>query len=310
MGDFVNMDKKQINASVLMPVYNAERYLEQAIESILNQSFRNFELLILNDGSTDGSEAIIDAYVAKDDRCKKLSWPNQGIIATLNKGLKEAIGEIIFRMDADDVCRPDRFEKQWNYLKKNPDCVAVGSKVLLIDSEGLPICEFIELEQHDKIDSENLKGHGSVITHPTVAMRKSSLMAIGGYRHEYPHAEDLDLFLRLAEEGKLANLPEVLLEYRQHASSIGYSKRAEQLASAKAAVLDAKQRRGLDVVDSTLTSNLFETPALPDVYRKWAWWALSGGNVKTARKYAVKALLHSPFNLNNARLLACVIRGY
>ena len=259
------MDTRQIKASVVLPVYNAEQYLEQAIESVLGQSFCDFELLLLNDGSTDGSEAIIDFFVAKDNRCRKLSWANKGLIATLNIGLNEAKGEIVFRMDADDICRPERFKKQWNYLQDNADCVAVGSKVLLIDNENFPIKEFTEIELHEQIDLENLKGHGSVITHPTVAMRKSSLMAIGGYRKEYPHAEDLDLFLRLAEIGRLANLPEVLLEYRQHASSIGYTKRAEQLASAQAAVLDAKQRRGIEITDSKVELSKFETPSLAEI---------------------------------------------
>lgn len=304
------MEEKQIKASVILPVYNAEQYLEQAVESVLRQSFCDFELLLLNDGSTDSSEVIIDSFIAKDDRCKKLSWSNRGLIQTLNSGLRDAMGEIIFRMDADDICKPNRFEKQWNYLQKNPNCVAVGSKVLLIDSIGLPIKEFSGIENHEEIDSENLQGHGSVITHPTVAMRKSSVMMIGGYRDEYPHAEDLDLFLRLAEVGRLANLPEVLLEYRQHALSIGYSKRAEQLFSAQAAVRDAKHRRGIMGDELELSISTFQTPKLADIYRKWAWWALSGGNLRTARKYAIKTLLSNPLKWQGWKVLACSIRGY
>jgi len=304
------MKEQQVKASVILPVYNAEKYLELAIESILAQSFYDFELLILNDGSKDGSDAIIDGFVKKDRRCKKLSWPNRGLIPTLNAGLEEAKGEIIFRMDADDICRPDRFAKQFNYLQENPKCVAVGSKVLLIDTGGLPIREFSGIEEHEKIDMENLKGLGSVITHPTVAMRKSSVVSIGGYRDKYIHAEDLDLFLRLAEVGKIANLPEILLEYRQHALSIGYAKRAEQLASAQLAVFDAKQRRGTVSSDLLLNNNVIKTPKLSQIYTKWSWWALSDGNLRTARKYAIKAVLSSPFRWQSWKLVACCIRGY
>jgi len=304
------MKEKYIKASVILPVYNAEQYLDLAIDSVLEQSFGDFELLILNDGSTDSSEEIIDYFVGKDERCKKLSWPNQGLISTLNRGLREAKGEIIFRMDADDICKPSRFEKQWNYLQENPECVAIGSQVLLIDSDGLAIKEFPCIENHEKIDAENLKGTGSIITHPTVAMRKSSVELVGGYCDKYEHAEDLDLFLKLAEVGRLANLPEVLLEYRQHASSIGYSKRAEQLASARLAAVDAKQRRGVVNNDLTFNDSEIRTPKLSQVYTKWAWWALSGGNVATARKYAFKAILSAPLKWQSWKLLACSIRGY
>jgi len=302
--------EKYIKASVILPVYNAEQYLEIAINSVLEQSFGEFELLILNDGSTDGSEAIIDYFVNKDPRCKKLSWPNQGLIATLNAGLREAKGEVVFRMDADDICKPNRFEKQWNYLQENPDCVAIGSQVLLIDSDGLAIKEFPCIINHEGIDAENLKGIGSVITHPTVVMRKSSVELVGGYCDKYEHAEDLDLFLKLAEVGRLANIPEVLLEYRQHATSIGYSKRAEQLSSAKLAAFDAKKRRGVVNNDLSVNASEISTPALSQVYTKWAWWALSGGNVATARKYAFKAILSAPLKWHSWKLLACSIRGY
>lgn len=304
------MDVRQIKASVLLPIYNAKKYLEEAIESVLSQSFDDFELLLLNDGSSDGSELIIDYFVKKDCRCRKLSWSNRGLIETLNEGLRQARGDIIFRMDADDICLPERFEKQWSFLQQYPDCVALGSKVLLIDESGLPITEFPVLESHEEIDFENLKGLGSVITHPTVSMRKEAVLKVGGYRKNYKHAEDLDLFLRLAEVGRLANLPDILLEYRQHVSSIGYSKRKEQLDSAYKAVSDAKKRRGLIDNELTYPITLFKTPKLEDVYRKWAWWAISGGYINTARKYAFKAIFCDPLNVNNIKLIYCIVRGY
>lgn len=304
------MTGTNVKASVLLPIYNAETYLRSAVDSVLNQTFEDFELLLLNDGSTDNSEAIIDDFITKDSRCRKLSWPNQGLIKTLNQGINESKGTVIFRMDADDICIPDRFAKQLAYLDKHPDVVAVGSRVLLIDSESLPIVEFAEKISHDDIDTAHFNGSGGAIVHPAAAIRKSALLEIGGYRDAYPHAEDLDLFLRLAEIGQLANMSEVLLHYRQHALSIGYAKRAEQLASARAAVGDAVLRRGLR--DSIQAANLkdFKTPGLIDIYIKWGWWSLLGNNPKTARKYAFKSLITNPFKKEVWKLLVCSFRGY
>lgn len=299
---------KPVLTSVLLPIFNAEKYLALAIDSILGQTFTDFELLLLNDGSTDGSEKIIDEYVKWDRRCKKLSWPNRGLIATLNEGLNVAQGDVIFRMDADDIAYPDRFDKQLRYIEKHPECVAIGTKVLLIDCDGWPIRTFSALEGHEQVDKEHLEGRGGAIAHSSVAMRKDVVLAVGGYREAYKHAEDLDLFLRLAEVGRLANLPDVLLEYRQHPSSIGYSKRAEQLKSVQSVINDAIDRRGLDLAKKAVQP--FTSPSIKQIYGKWAWWALGDGNIKTARKYAIKAILLDPFNWRTWKLLACCIRGY
>lgn len=300
---------KDIKATVLLPIYNAEKYLKAAIESVLCQSFENFELLLLNDGSNDSSESIIDRFVVLDERCKKLSWPNKGLIETLNIGIKEAKGEIIFRMDADDICQPNRFENQLHYLENHPECVVLGSKVLLIDEDDLPIMPVNVPLDHDEIDASNFIGHGSSIVHPTVAIRKDALKQIGGYREQYIHAEDIDLFLRLAECGRVHNLPDILLHYRQHAKSIGYAKRKEQVASIQRAINDAQKRRGI-TVDANLSKKEIKSPPIGETYRKWAWWALQGQNLKTARKYSLKAIKSEPFRLDNLRLLFCVIRGY
>ena len=115
-------------------------------------------------------------------------------------------------MDCDDICFPQRFEKQIAYLDSHPDCVAVGSRILLIDTEGLPICEFIDELTHDEIDTKHLSGVGGCqICHPSATMRREAVVRAGKYREGYAPAEDLDLFLRLAEIGKLANLPDILI---------------------------------------------------------------------------------------------------
>lgn len=295
-------------ASVLLPVYNAERYLEFAIRSVLSQSYRDFELLLLNDGCSDNSSGIIERFCKQDARCRCLSWPNRGLVASLNSGIEAARGEILLRMDADDICRPGRFERQLRYLDAHPECVALSGRFLLIDPDGLPIMEMGDRLTHDQIDAGNLSGAGSFICHPAVAMRKGAVVAAGGYREAFAHAEDLDLFLRLAEIGRLANLPELLLDYRQHPDSIGYAKRTAQLQATRAAVMAARRRRHLPEMPP-LAPVEEAAPVPADIHRMWGWWALSAKNLKTARKHAFKSLRYTPFSPASLRLLACVARG-
>ena len=308
------MNTEKIPAvSVIMPVYNTAKYIDQAIESVLNQSFTDFELLLLNDGSTDGSLARLEHYAAIDSRCKLFTSTNSGIVATRNKGVVLAQAEILINMDSDDICLPKRFQIQVDYLKQHPGCVAAGSKILLIDSDGLPILKTGNLLTHDEIDAANMSGNGLVMFNPAVAMRKSVVVAVGAYKPQFEHAEDLDLFLRMAEVGKLANIAEILLHYRQHAASVGYAKRESQVNATKVCVLEAYARRHLSPPSELVSPNLqtqFHTPDLFDIHSKWAWWALGGGYAKTARVHAWKAFLQNPFNLSNFKLYICAIRGY
>jgi glycosyltransferase involved in cell wall biosynthesis len=295
-------------ASVLLPVYNGERYLAEAIDSVLAQTFKDFELLLLNDGSSDRSAALMESYVRRDTRCRLYSWPNRGIVATLNAGLELALSEIIVRMDADDICAPTRFEMQINFLNEHPECVVVASRVIWIDPEGMPLRVAGDLLSHDEIDAENMRG-GQVLHHPAVAIRKDALTKSGGYRDGFKHAEDLDLFLRLAEIGRLANLPEVLLFYRQHLNSIGHQFPAQQRVSIHKALQEACARRGIKYREIALRQPVARE-AKWKIHRKWGWWALNAKNVATARKHALRAVVRSPIRPENWRLLACALRGY
>ncbi len=295
--------------SVVLCVYNGGKYLDQAVESVLAQTYVDFELLLLDDGSTDNSLERLEYYAKLDSRCRVFSGPNKGMVATLNQGIALAKADLIFRMDNDDVCRPTRFENQIRYLEAHPECVAVGAKVLLIDDEGLPIAEIWGEADHDKIDAVHLSGTGTYMCHPAIAVRKADILKIGGYRQECHYAEDLDLFLRLAEVGKLTNLPEVLLEYRQHVESVGYARRDEQIKATETAVSEAKIRRGLvTTTDSKVAekSDVAVVQKLSDIYLKWAWWAFMANNRKTAKKYAFKALLRNPFKLQLVKLFYCL----
>jgi glycosyltransferase involved in cell wall biosynthesis len=307
------MPKKHVQrpkASVLLPVFNAERYLEEAVRSVLDQTFNDFECLLLNDGSTDRSAEILENFAKTDPRCKIHSWPNQGIVKTLNRGIGLANSDIIIRMDADDISRPQRFERQIEHLEAHPDCIAVGSRIQLIDESGLPICEFNELLDHADIDASHIAGNLSHITHPAVAIKKWALEEIHGYHEEFGHAQDLDLFLRLAEVGKLVNLPEVLLDYRQHSNSIGYRYAVEQHQSARKAAMMARIRRGIEPAGPPGQNFEITEESVSAQHRKWAWWALNASNLKAARKHAWRAFAANPFDPANVRLIACVLRGH
>jgi glycosyltransferase involved in cell wall biosynthesis len=296
--------------SVCMPAYNAERYVAEAVESILNQTLGDFEFLIVDDGSTDGSRRILEGYAARDPRIRLTSRPNTGYLVALNEMLAAARGEFIARMDADDVALPVRFERQVPYLRAHPEVLALGSRVLLVDPEGAPLCDMCKLQAHEEIDRTHLE-KTMAMCHPAVMARVEALRRVGGYRPECYTAEDLDLWLRLAEIGRLANLPEVLLKYRQHLQSIGYARRATQDAAAERSVADARRRRGLPQYGPT------EDPASPRPHpttmaqlHKWAWWALGSGYVPTARAYAIRCWCRQPFSRESWRLLYCALRGH
>jgi len=293
--------------SVLMPVYNSERYVAEAVESILAQTFVNFEFLIIDDGSSDGSLAILKRYAEKDQRIHLVSRPNTGYVVALNEMLAKAKGEFIARMDHDDVALPERFAKQLEYMQQHPECVVVGSRVLLIDSDGDPIREMVDLFTHEQIDNQLLEGTAEIF-HPAVIMKRQAIEKIGGYHYDCQAAEDVDLFLRLAEYGQVINLPDVLTKYRQHLSSIGYVEQQIQCCSADMAANNARRRRGLPPLERSNIDATYQA-TVADHYRKWSWWALGDGNVSTARKYALAAVRQQPFSIESWRAMYCSVRS-
>jgi glycosyltransferase involved in cell wall biosynthesis len=198
--------------SILLPFYNARRYLAGAARSMLVQTFEDFELLLMDDGSSDGSKAIADELAAKDRRVRVISGPNKGRSRTLNEGIALAQGEFIARMDADDLSLPTRLQRQVEYLREHPECVCVGTRVTLIDPYDSPLSTPEHKLTHDEIDAELLRGIGWAIVHPAATMRTDAVRRVGGYRAQFNDSEDLDLFLRLGEVGRLANLPEPLVQ--------------------------------------------------------------------------------------------------
>lgn len=294
--------------SVLMSVYNGEANLVEAVNSILGQTFTDFELIVVDDGSGDGSLAILQDFAKKDSRVKVISRPNTGIAGALNDAIDAARGEFFARMDADDVSMPERFEKQVAYLKANPTCVLLGSRVSLIEPYGTPIYDTEPKLDDESIVQELLTGNGWAVVHPSAMMRAYAVRAVGGYRSDRVPIEDLDLFLRLTETGQVANLPEVLLQYRQHLESTNHLRFAEQEQKKRACVSEAYAKRGASIpADWALPKRVHLKPATE--LSQWAWIALRKHNITAARKHALAVMKLAPTALSSWRLMFCAIRG-
>lgn len=213
--------------SVLMPVYNSEDYLKQAIESILNQTFTNFEFLIFDDGSTDKSKEIILKYAEKDSRIIFfLSPENQGYTKHLNKGLEIAKGKYIARMDSDDICLPNRLQMQVNFMEKNEKVWVLGASSLIIDKDANEVGISTRITDPEKLYF--ISFFINPLSHPTVIFRKDQILKIGGYNNAKVPSEDFDLWVKVLGNGKIANLETPLLKYREHGESISSKKKELQ----------------------------------------------------------------------------------
>lgn len=232
-----------------MSVYNSEAYLKEAIESILEQTFGNFEFIIINDNSTDKSLDIINSYT--DKRIKLVTnEQNMGLTKSLNKGMGIASGKYIARMDADDISMPDRLQKQFDHMEKNSDVVVVGSMYKLIGDKNLT--SVISLT-NDAIRLQLLTQNA--IAHPVAFIRESIFDKYNlRYNESFTVAQDYELWSRIMEYGKLENLPEVLLEYRRHNEQIS-SVQIEKQKEAVDAVRSAQLRKLIDFTDKRYTES-------------------------------------------------------
>lgn len=210
----------ELMISVVMPVYNAEKCLDEAIESILTQTYTNFEFIIINDGSTDHSLEIIEKYKSEDERIILVSRENKGLVASLNEGIDKAKGKYIARMDADDISLPQRLEKQ----------------IELMEKENLDICggDYLSIDEEGSLVSLNMTPKGQEMctlslvskvpfAHPTVMIKKDFLdkhkLRYG--QSQYKKAEDLDLWNRMHEKGaKFSNVNDIIFKYRIIANSL------------------------------------------------------------------------------------------
>lgn len=232
---------QQPRISCLLPVYNGEEFLEEAIGSILSQSFKDFELVVVDDGSRDTTPDILARLAAADPRIKVVRQENGGIVAALNAGLAVCRGEYVARMDADDVALPHRFQFQLDYLDAHPGCVLVGGVARSISPDGKDVSRTTG-GRHRRTDLSCFPPKIAVSMHPLITVRREALVAIGGYRSDFPHAEDYDLFIRLSKLGGIDNPDEDVLIYRRHEGAISLKHLETQehsAAMAEIAAMDA-----------------------------------------------------------------------
>ncbi len=224
--------------SCLMPVFNGERYLSEAIESILAQTKSDLEFIIIDDGSTDATPQIISHYAARDQRIVPLRQENAGIVSALNTGLKHASGQFIARMDADDIALEDRFQFQCQYLSDHPECVLVGGYAETFGDDGHK-STITTGGWRTRTNLETFPPAIAVAVHPLVMIRTKTLREIGGYREGFPYAEDYDLYIRLSEHGEIHNPPKLVLKYRAHEGAVSTQKLETQEWAALASEFDA-----------------------------------------------------------------------
>jgi glycosyltransferase involved in cell wall biosynthesis len=207
---------KSPKVSVVMSVYNGEKYLKEAIDSILSQTFKDFEFIIINDGSTDNSLKIIKSY--KDPRIVLISRKNKGLVASLNEGIKKAKGEYIARQDADDISKKNRLKKEMHAIDCYDNVALLGSSMQVMDMRGRILHAHYVLTEDPELRAELLVR--SPFAHGSVIYKKEFAIDAGLYRESHWPAEDYDLWLRISKYGKLLNFHEPLYIYRENEAGI------------------------------------------------------------------------------------------
>jgi glycosyltransferase involved in cell wall biosynthesis len=232
--------------SVVMPVHNGERFLREAVVSILTQTFTDLELIVVDDGSTDGTPVILEELATADPRLIVIRFDvNRGVSEAANEGCRRARGSFIARMDADDVSLPERLEKELAFLEANPDVAVVGSWVRRIDEHGAP-GEVQTLPCEPALVAWSMLFFNS-IAHPTALFRREALTIASVYTSEYPRTEDYALLSVLSRQTRLANIPEVLLHYRVWSGNM--SKNPDQFRQAARVVCDHAKALGVELTE-------------------------------------------------------------
>ncbi len=299
---------KNPKVTVLMSVYNGEKYLKEAIDSILGQTFKDFEFLIINDGSTDKTGEILKSY--NDPRIKIINnEKNIGLTKSLNKGLTLARGEYIARQDADDISMPERLEKEVEFLEQNRNVGLVGTDYLFINEKGKVIhivkCLNGSRELKAKLLEGNQFGHGSVM------LRRECIDKVGVYREEFKFAQDYDFCLRIAEMYDVANISEPLYKWRIDSKSISVAKKALQDKYALLAIELAKERKKIgkdkfqslnkEEIDKYLDelisdARIQDKKKIAEGYCFWSRVLFDGKDYKGAFKLLFKSLVSYPLN--------------
>jgi glycosyltransferase involved in cell wall biosynthesis len=285
--------------TVLMPVFNGEKYLRQAIDSILNQSYSSFEFIIVNDGSTDNTEAIIRSY--SDHRIKLINRSNGGVSAALNTGLQYASGKYIARMDSDDIAMPERLSVQLDFMINHVEYVLVGSDAEYIDEDGIFIFQYHNSGYtHEEI--KRVLSYDCAFLHSSVMFLKSAVLELGGYSLDAYLFEDYFLWIKLINKGKFACIKQNLIAYRLNPSSItidyrDYSKeylriKRQAIISGSISELEAVLLKK-NVNKISLAQKRFSYFSL--LGKKYLW---NNHQAKKARFFLLKAIRIKPFKFN------------
>jgi hypothetical protein len=300
--------------SVAMAVCNAERFLAEAIESILGQTFTDFEFIIFDYGSTDNSKSIISSYAARDSRIKFREVPPCVLPVARNASCSLAQGRYIAIMDADDVSLPNRLSREVDYMESHPRVALLGGAVEWMDSSGRPFIVARHPTESGELKSE-MATH-CTFWHPTVIMRREAYGAVGGYRPAFVCAHDYDLELRIAEKFDCANLSEVVLKYRIHPGQLSMQRWNQQAWGILATQASASTRKNgdPDPLDSAkeitpaILAQLGVTDAsvqsmLVAVRRQWIRHMCWAGEFSVALHAAIE-LSHNDWRLVERRQIA------
>ncbi len=247
--------------SIIMSVFNGGRHLYAATQSMLDQSFRDFEFLILNDGSTDDSSSVLRQFATRDARIKLIERENRGLVASLNELVIAAKAPLLARMDCDDISTPQRLEKQITFMRAHPEVGVLGTNTHELEDDGRML-NCVDFHPTTAAQVTVALEHGPPLCHPSILMRTDLVRAAGGYREAFRHAEDYDLWLRLSEVTDLVNLPDRLLLYRRSVGQISQKYRyAQSLAAAVA--WEAHRLRLLGLADPF--AELQQMPPISDL---------------------------------------------
>lgn len=211
---------------VLVTVYNGEPYIAQTLDSVIEQTFTDWRLIVVDDLSTDRTAAIVSEYAKRDPRIMLVKGEHKGIAAAANIGLAYVTAPLVARLDGDDIALPERLQVQFDYLQQHPDVLAVGSDVMLVDEHNKPLRRRKAPTGWENI-REILKTR-NCMCHPSATIRTEALRRIGGYRDKFRNSLDYDLWLRISEIGKIENISQDLLLYRRHASQVSASGNAHR----------------------------------------------------------------------------------
>ena len=297
--------------SVIMSVYNGEKYLGEAIDSILNQNFTDFEFIIVGDGSTDDSLKVVQTY--HDKRIRVIdNEENIGLTKSLNKAMREARGELIARQDADDISLPNRFEEQVKYFEQHPETALLGTSIYIIDGDGKILGKRIVLANPSKsLVKVNQFSHGSTM------FRREIVRELGGYNELFRYGQDYELWLRIAKYNKVSNLTQVLYKLRFHGGNIRSLKGEESALYHLLAIrlikndldeeiLEAIKNKGILSLYSYLrkSERIYFHTAVADI-------SMSNNNMNAARKEYRRVFMLNPLSIrNNAMItLSCLGKG-